>query len=176
MSTAANVLITALLCTSTLAWADNSSPMTDPASASSAAGTASPANSQPASPHHRGDRAAWQAKHQAHFEQQQQALHTALQLSSNQEAAWQSYQAQLKAIHDGATPPDRQALKQQDTLQRLDTMQAWEAQRAKQHSARAQAIRSFYAQLTDAQKKIFDTQGWPQRGQHAHPEAAAWRR
>ncbi len=164
MNRIALLLTSALMLSSAFAWAspEDFSIQTPPAGER----PLSPADRH-ARPGH-VDRAQWQAIMQARFEQQQQTLHTLLALNSSQEAAWQSYQAQLKSLQTAAKPPARAALKTQDTLQRLDTLQAWEAQRAKLQQERAQAIRSFYTQLTDAQKKIFDVHGFPHSAQQGH--------
>lgn len=118
--------------------------------------------------HDGGDKGAyghahWQAHRAEHFEKHQAALHDKLALTADQESAWKSLQAKIKP-QDKSERPDSEALSKLNTLQRLDRMEAWEKQRDSQKSERNQAIRTFYAQLSDAQKKVFDEQAFP----HAH--------
>lgn len=111
------------------------------------------------------DKAHWQQRHQAHFEQHQERLHTILQLSSTQENAWKAYQAQIKP-NEQAGRPDWAELNKLTTLQRLDKMEAWDKARDTQQAERAKAIRSFYAQLNEPQKKAFDENAFPQHPHH----------
>jgi periplasmic protein CpxP/Spy len=107
------------------------------------------------------DKANWQEHRLEHFEKHQERLHTILQLSSTQENAWKSYQAQIKP-QDKAEHPDMAELSKLNTLQRLDKMEAWDKERDTRQAERAKAVRSFYAQLNDAQKKAFDENAFPQ--------------
>ncbi len=100
-------------------------------------------------------RANWQQKHRAHAEQHQAVLHDKLTLSPAQETAWLAFQSQIKAS-DPQDHAKHQGLDKLNTLQRLDQMEAWHQARAAQHTQRSQAIRLFYAQLTEAQQLIFD--------------------
>lgn len=106
------------------------------------------------------DPANLQAQRLEHFEQHQEKLHTILQLSSTQENAWKSYLAQMKPQEKEHL--DFAALSKLNTLQRLDRMEAWDKERDASRAERAKAIRSFYAQLNDAQKKAFDENAFPQ--------------
>lgn len=110
------------------------------------------------------DPANWQAHRLEHFEQHQERLHTILQLSTTQENAWKTYQAQMKP--QDKEHPDFAALSKLNTLQRLDKMEAWDKERDARQAERAKAIRSFYAQLNDAQKKAFDENAFPQHPHH----------
>ena len=56
-----------------------------------------------------------------------------------------------------------------NTLQRLDKMEAWDKERDLRQADRAKAIRTFYAQLNDAQKKAFDENAFPQHPHHGRP-------
>lgn len=106
------------------------------------------------------DKAKWHAQGAELFEKHQARLHTMLQLSAAQEAAWLSLQAQIKP-EDKAEHPDFDQLSKLNTLQRLDKLEAWDKERNKKLTQRGSAIRTFYAQLNDAQKKVFDENAMP---------------
>jgi hypothetical protein len=118
--------------------------------------------------HGQFDHANWQEHRLEHFEKHQNKLHTILQLSSNQEAAWKTYQAQIKP-EEKLEHPDVAELNKLNTLQRLDKMEAWDKERDARQAERAKAVRTFYAQLNDAQKKAFDENAFPQHPHHDKP-------
>jgi len=107
------------------------------------------------------DKTNWQEHRLEHFEKHQEKLHTILQLTSVQENAWKNYQAQIKP-QDKTEHPDVAELSKLNTLQRLDKMEAWDKERDTRQAERAKAVRTFYAQLNDAQKKAFDENAFPQ--------------
>lgn len=111
------------------------------------------------------DHANWQEHRQEQFEKHQEKLHTILQLSSAQENAWKTFQAQMKP-QEKIEHPDMEALNKLNTLQRLDKMEAWSKEKDARQAERASAVRTFYAQLNDAQKKAFDENAFPQRPHH----------
>lgn len=120
------------------------------------------------------DKAKWQEQRVAQFEQHQARLHTMLQLSAAQETAWNTFQTSIKP-EEKPEHPDYAELSKLNTLQRLDKLQAWSQARDKKLNERDTAIRTFYAQLNDAQKKVFDENGMPtpphhDKGQHKHHE------
>ena len=85
-------------------------------------------------------------------------LRTTLQLTSQQEAALNTYVGAL-APKAGDRPDrrgDRQSMREMTTPQRLDAMAAHMAQRQQAFAARAEATKRFYAQLTPSQQKAFD--------------------
>lgn len=114
------------------------------------------------------DKANWQEHRLEHFEKHQERLHTILQLSSAQETAWKTYQAQIKP-QEKVEHPDVAELNKLNTLQRLDKMEAWDKERDTRQAERAKAVRAFYAQLNDAQKKAFDENAFPQHPHHGKP-------
>ncbi len=118
--------------------------------------------------HGKVDHANWQEHRLEHFEKHQDKLHTILQLSSTQEAAWKNYQAQIKP-QEKVEHPDVAELNKLNTLQRLDKMEAWDKERDARQAERAKAVRTFYAQLNDAQKKAFDENAFPQHPHHGKP-------
>lgn len=82
-----------------------------------------------------------------------QRLHDELQITAAQEAAFQTWQA---AMQPPAERPDRQALRNLTTPQRLDQELAMAAQRQAQMKVRADATKRFYNQLTAAQRTTMD--------------------
>lgn len=85
-------------------------------------------------------------------------LRTTLQLTSQQEAALNTYVGAL-APKAGERPDrrgDRQAMREMTTPQRLDAMAARMAERQQAFAVRAEATKRFYAQLTPSQQKAFD--------------------
>ena len=114
------------------------------------------------------DHANWQEHRQEQFEKHQEKLHTILQLSSSQESAWKTFQAQITP-QEKVEHLDVAELNKLNTLQRLDKMEAWDKERDTRQAERAKAIRTFYAQLNDAQKKAFDENAFPQHPHHGKP-------
>jgi periplasmic protein CpxP/Spy len=106
------------------------------------------------------DKAQWQEHKLEHFEKHQERLHTVLQLNATQETAWNTYQAQIKPKEKGEHP-DFAELDKLGTIQRLDKMEAWDKTRDARQAERSKAIRTFYAQLNDSQKKVFDENAFP---------------
>lgn len=106
------------------------------------------------------DKTTWQEHRAEHFEKHQERLHTVLQLTAAQESAWNTYQLQIKP-KDKAERPDVAALEKLNTVQRLDKMEALDKERDAEQAQRAKAIRTFYAQLNDSQKKVFDENAFP---------------
>jgi Spy/CpxP family protein refolding chaperone len=88
-------------------------------------------------------------------ERRQAELHDKLQLSTEQEKAWQTFIAQGKALRPQQRP-DPQELAGLTAPQRMQKM----LERMQQHEARMQkmlgALQTFYAVLTPQQQKIFD--------------------
>ena len=115
------------------------------------------------------DQTNWQQHHLEHFEKHQEKLHTMLQLNAQQENAWKIYQGQIKP-QENVEHPNFETLSKLNTLQRLDKMEAWDKERDSQAAEHAKAIRSFYAQLNDSQKKVFDENAFPAHHAHKHFE------
>lgn len=106
------------------------------------------------------NKANWQEHRAEHFAKHQEKLHTMLQLSASQENAWKTFQAQIKP-EDKTARPEHDKLETLNTVQRLDRMEAWDKARDSRAAERSKAIRTFYAQLNDAQKKVFDENAFP---------------
>ncbi len=111
------------------------------------------------------------AKHLADFKDK-------LKLTPAQEGAWNAYASATQPPAPPAQRPDRAAARAEfekmTTPQRIDRMQARQAERAAMFAKRADATKSFYAALTPEQQKTFDAEavrhgprGGP-RGDHGH--------
>ncbi|WP_372658908.1 Spy/CpxP family protein refolding chaperone [Hydrogenophaga sp.] len=91
------------------------------------------------------------AEHQA-------KLKTELQLSADQEPAWNAFVARMQPDMSKRTPIDREAWSKLTTPERLDKMAALKAERDGEMAKRSDAIKSFYAALKPEQQKTFDNQ------------------
>ena len=87
------------------------------------------------------------------------ALKEKLQLTSAQEGAWSGFTAATQRP-TGAAPqrPDRAEFAKLTTPQRLERMQARQAERSARFAQRADATKTFYAALTPEQQKTFDAE------------------
>lgn len=93
-----------------------------------------------------------------HRAQRLTALKQKLQLNPAQESAWQSFSTASQPPARPHERLDRAEFEKLTTPQRLDRMQARQAERAERFASRAAATRSFYAALTPDQQKVFDTE------------------
>ncbi|MDN4589724.1 hypothetical protein DBA29_14605 [Xenophilus aerolatus] len=120
---------------------------------------------------------------QQHRAQRLAALKDKLQLSAQQQGAWTSY---TTALQPPAMPkPEDRAARRAEfekltTPERIDRMQARQAERSAMFAKRADATKAFYAQLTPAQQKTFDAEslrmgprGHGHHGHRPHGEAQA---
>ena len=80
-----------------------------------------------------------------------------LQITASQEAAWTSF-ANAMQPPANLQRPDRQALANLTTPERLDQMRAMRDRRNAEMDRRAEATKAFYAQLSPEQKKTFDSE------------------
>lgn len=128
-----------------------------------------PAITQAASPA-QADQRAHKPRDGKGFErmQERRAKHLAelkakLKLDASQESAWTSFTSAIQPPAPPAQRPDRAAMRAEfekmTTPQRLDRMQARQAERAAHFAQRADATRTFYAALNPAQQKTFDAEG-----------------
>lgn len=85
-------------------------------------------------------------------------LKSKLNLTADQATAWQSFEQSMQS-RDHHSRPDRAAFEKMTTPERIDQMQAMQAQRNAAMQKHAQATKTFYAQLNAEQKKVFDAQG-----------------
>lgn len=101
-------------------------------------------------------------------------LRTTLQLTPAQEPALQAFIAAMQPTGEMREhmKGQRDEMKNLTTPQRLDRMQAMMAQHQQQFARHADAVKRFYAALTPAQQKAFDTMhdgmmaGHGKRGRH----------
>lgn len=107
------------------------------------------------------------------------ALKESLKLAPAQEAAWNTFtQARQpgmpqKGIDRQARQAKRDEFAKLTTPQRLDKMLVMQEQRRARMVERAEAVKSFYAQLTPEQQSVFDAKAKPARqhgrnGNHGH--------
>jgi len=122
--------------------------------------------------HAREDRAQRFERMKQHRAERLSALKEKLKLTPAQEGAWNSFAAsrQPPARSPEQARMDRAEFAKLTTPQRLDRMQARQAQRAERLAARAAATRGFYAALTSEQQKVFDTESlhFGPHGDHGH--------
>jgi protein CpxP len=120
---------------------------------------------------HHGEfnRAKWEAKRAEHLA----ALKEKLKLSPEQEAAWNAFAqpVQPEMRHeDGGRQAMRDESATLNTPQRLDKMLAMSELRRAKMLERTRTIKTFYAQLTPEQQKVFDAEAMlhRHRGHHQH--------
>ena len=152
------------------------------APASPATIQAQPGAQPPATHQHaREDRAQRFERMKQHRAERLSALKEKLKLTPAQEGAWSSF---ATAQQPAARSPeqarmDRAEFAKLTTPQRLDRMQARQAERSAMFTKRADATRSFYAALTPEQQKTFDAESMARfgrgehGGQHRHPAPPA---
>lgn len=96
-------------------------------------------------------------------------LRTKLKLNASQEGAWSTFAAATQPPARPAQRPDRAAARAEfeklTTPQRLERMQARQAERSARFAQRAEATKTFYAVLTPEQQKTFDAESM-RRGHH----------
>lgn len=113
-------------------------------------------------------------KMQAYMDKRSAELKAALKITPEQEAAWTTFNTAMKPPADMmAQRMDRAAMEKLTTPERIDKMQAMQTERQASMNQRAQATKTFYATLSDAQKKVFDTKamhhggkGGDRKGRH----------
>lgn len=105
------------------------------------------------------------SKHGEFMEKRQNALHAKLGLSASQEAAWNDFVAKSKS-NEQTKRPDWSKLSSLPTPDRLDRMLAMMKERQQAMEVHVEAVKTFYAQLTPEQKKIFDESFAHHMGSH----------
>ena len=84
-------------------------------------------------------------------------LRAQLQITPAQEGAWNAYSAAMKPPAEAQRPRmNRTEIEQLSTPQRIDRMQQFATERQARMQRRGDAVKTFYAQLTPAQQKIYD--------------------
>jgi protein CpxP len=102
-------------------------------------------------------------KMQEFHEKRSAELKAKLRLTPEQEASWSAFTLAMKPSSRPTTPAlDHEALTKLPTPERLDKVQAMRAEYVNQHNAemtkRNNAVKTFYASLSNDQKKIFDSE------------------
>ena len=92
-------------------------------------------------------------RHQKHLDE----MKVYLQLQASQEAAWQSFAGVMKTPIKRPAPPAPSELEKLSTPERIDKMMAQKTERDAEITKRMNASKTFYASLTPAQQKVFDT-------------------
>jgi hypothetical protein len=110
------------------------------------------------------------AKMQERRADHQARLKESLKITAEQEPAWRAFVARTAPEPRARTSADREDWSKLTTPQRLDRMQARQAERAAQMTQRIDATRSFYASLTAEQQQVFDAHGhgFMRTGHHGH--------
>ncbi len=93
-------------------------------------------------------------RHQKHLNE----MKVFLQLQPAQEAAWNSFEAVMKSPMKRPVAPSAAEIEKMSTPERIDKMMALKAERDTEITKRMNASKTFYAVLTPAQQKVFDTQ------------------
>ncbi len=125
------------------------------------------AQTSPANPHTGMDMAhthAGMAEHGAHDSAKMQArfakhladLKTRLQLTPAQEGAWISFADSMKPPATRPAMPNWKDMDKLGTVERIDKMHAMRVERNAKMDQHEAAIKSFYAQLSPSQQKVFD--------------------
>jgi hypothetical protein len=94
-----------------------------------------------------------------------------LKLEASQSSAWTVFEQAMQPPTQPMVHPDRAAMEKMTTPERIDQMQAHKGQRDAQMQKHADATKTFYAVLNDAQKKVFDAetaQGMKKMGSGMH--------
>ncbi|MDM0014242.1 Spy/CpxP family protein refolding chaperone [Variovorax sp. J22P168] len=152
-------------------------PLTAPTTAPAAdARPATPAAAAPGAERRHAERKHVDPAQRMERMQQRRAQHLAqlkdkLKLAPAQESAWNSFTAALQPPPRpaaGQPSVDRAEFAKLTTPQRLDRMQARQAERNAAMNKRADATRSLYAALSPEQQKTFDAEAMPRFGPGGH--------
>ncbi|MFD0668218.1 Spy/CpxP family protein refolding chaperone [Ramlibacter sp. MAHUQ-53] len=98
------------------------------------------------------------ARLQQRHEQRLATLKQSLQLAPAQEGAWNEFASAMRPPQNPPARPDRDALAQLTTPERIERMKTVRQQRQAEMDRRAQATLAFYGALNADQKKRFDEQ------------------
>ena len=93
-------------------------------------------------------------RHQKHLNE----LKVFLQLQASQESAWNAFETAMKTSMKRPTNHSMAEMEKLSTPERIDKMMAIKAERDLEITKRMDASKTFYATLTPAQQKVFDTQ------------------
>ena len=96
------------------------------------------------------------AQMQQHRADRQAALKAKLNITTEQEPAWNAFMARTAPQPRSNHRSEREDWSKLTTPDRLDKMQAHQAERIAAMTSRIDATRSFYSALTPDQKQLFD--------------------
>ncbi len=142
-----------------------------PPTPAQAQAAASEAKARPAAGERRGhkDPAKFQQRMAERHAEHMEALKGKLNITPAQEGAWNSYtKAMQPPARDGSQRLDRDAFAKLTTPERIDRVQAMQAERQTAERQRGEATKAFYAQLTPEQQKTFDSETLRSRGHAQH--------
>jgi protein CpxP len=107
-----------------------------------------------------GDPAKMQAQRTERHAARMAALKAKLKLTPDQEGAWTTFGASMqpRQAMTGNPVQFRAEMEKLTTPERIDKMQAFKAQRHAEMTQRGDATKTFYATLTQEQKKVFDAE------------------
>ncbi|MBS0610482.1 MAG: Spy/CpxP family protein refolding chaperone [Proteobacteria bacterium] len=106
---------------------------------------------------------------QQYMQKRAEAFKQKLQLTPAQEPAWTTFVQAMKPTAEARQARlDLQGMDKLSTPERIDRMRALRAQRAADMDRRGDAVKAFYATLTQAQQKTFDAEGTRMYGQRGH--------
>lgn len=134
-----------------------------PAAAVAQADSAAP----PATKRQRMDPAQRMERMQEHQAKRLAALKDKLKLNASQEGAWTTYTSAVQPSGPRPQRMDRAEFAKLTTPERLERMQARQAERSAAFTKRADATRTFYASLSADQQKTFDAET-AHFGAHGH--------
>ena len=99
----------------------------------------------------------FQQRMQERHQRRMEGLKRILQLTPAQEGAWSAFAAAMQPTPRAMQQrPNREEFEHMTTPQRIDRMRQLRAERSAEMDKRADATKTFYAQLTPAQQKAFD--------------------
>ncbi len=87
-----------------------------------------------------------------------EGLKVKLKIAPDQEVAWTTFAAAMKAPADLGQRPNREEIAKLPTPERIDRMRALRGVHQAEMDKRGDAVKAFYAALAPDQKKIFDAQ------------------
>ena len=93
-------------------------------------------------------------RHQKHLNE----MKVFLQLQASQESAWNAFETVMKTPMKRPTHHSMAEMEKLSTPERIDKMMAFKAERDLEITKRMDTSKTFYATLTPAQQKVFDTQ------------------
>jgi protein CpxP len=105
-----------------------------------------------------------------HTARRDAALHDALKLTPQQESAWTTYTAKMRAGQP-MQRPDHEQMEKMAAPERMEKMLAMMRDGERRMADRLEATKPFYAVLTPAQRALFDKQT---SGKHHHGEHGGW--